>query len=108
MTPIASVVTPAASAVATATALNGSPAADRIAGFTNRMYDIVRKVLTPPSSSTRSDEPRAVNLKRRSRTAVTERRSTEVLIQGGLVANAPDERRPGRARRTPTSRLALV
>ena len=35
--PIASVVIAAASAVQTATASNGTPAADRIAGLTNRM-----------------------------------------------------------------------
>ena len=35
--PIASVATHAAIAVATATASNGIPAADRIAGLTNRM-----------------------------------------------------------------------
>src|SRR3954453_15717763 len=63
---MAAVVIAAASAVATATALNGTPAADRIAGFTNRMYDIVRKVLTPPSASTRVLLPRSRIRKRRS------------------------------------------
>jgi hypothetical protein len=59
MAPIASVAIAAASAVAVATAPNGIPAADRIAGFTNRMYDIVKNVLKPPRASIRSDDPRA-------------------------------------------------
>src|SRR5436190_20914874 len=68
---MATVVTAAPTAVATATALNGRPAADRIAGLTNRMYDIVRNVLTPPSSSIRRLEPRAPKPKRLSRNAAT-------------------------------------
>src|SRR5215213_4068863 len=48
----------AASAVETATAPNGMPAADRIAGLTKTMYAIVRNVTKPPSTSLRTVDPR--------------------------------------------------
>ena len=57
---MASVKIAAASAVATATASNGIPAADRIAGLTKTMYAIVRNVTTPPSTSVRTVEPRSL------------------------------------------------
>ena len=56
----------AASAVATATASNGIPAADRIAGLTKTMYAIVRNVTPPPSTSRRTVDPRLRISKKRS------------------------------------------
>ena len=56
----------AASAVATATAANGIPAADRIAGLTKTMYAIVRNVTKPPSTSARTVDPRSRISKKRS------------------------------------------
>jgi hypothetical protein len=74
-TPIAIENTAAARAVATATASNGSPAADRIAGLTNRMYAIVRKVVSPPSASTRRVVPRSESVNQRSSRSAMRRRA---------------------------------
>src|SRR6266853_1035023 len=57
---------PAARHVATATAATGMPAAPRIAGLTTTMYAIVRKVVSPATTSVRSVVPRPRRSKSRS------------------------------------------
>ncbi len=57
--PMSNVQMAAAAAVAAAAASNGTPAAARIAGLANRMYAIVRNVVTPPRTSRAVVVPRA-------------------------------------------------
>src|SRR5207249_1760502 len=57
---------PDARQVATATAATGMPAAPRITGLTTTMYAIVTKVVSPATTSVRSEVPWPLRSKRRS------------------------------------------
>ena len=54
----------AAAAVAATAGPTGTPAAERIVGLANRMYAIVRNVVTPPRISAGAVEPREPRSKR--------------------------------------------
>ena len=55
----------AAAAVAATAGPVGTPAADRISGFANRMYAIVRNVATAPRTSAAGVDPRDARSKKR-------------------------------------------
>ena len=51
------------SAVAAATAGNDMPALERMTALTTRMYDMTKKLVSPPRSSVPIVEPASVTLK---------------------------------------------